>query len=53
MVDVNSEVKFFVKINKKILFFFFGGGGGGEGSGWWWGGCQVGCEQRIEVFVKI
>ena len=28
--------------------FFFGGGGGGGG-----GGSQGGCEQRIEVFVKI
>ena len=27
-----------------------GGGGRGEGSGW---GGQGGCEQRIEVFVKI
>ena len=27
-----------------------GGGGGGGGSGW---GGQSGCEQRIEVFVKI
>ena len=35
---------------KTFFFFFFGGGGGGgvgvEGS-------QGGCEQRIEVFVKI
>ena len=46
-VDVNEELKFFVKIQKKI---FFGGGvgsGGGEsvwvgGSGW--GGGQSGCE---------
>ena len=28
------------------FFFFLGGGGGGEGS-------QGGCEQRIEVFVRI
>ena len=27
-----------------FFFFFFGGGGGGS---------QGGCEQRIEVFVKI
>ena len=37
-----------------FFFFFFGGGGGvmsgwGEGVGW----SQGGCEQRIEVFVKI
>ena len=35
-------------------FFFWGGGGGGGvrlgGRGW---GSQGGCEQRIEVFVKI
>ena len=29
-----------------FFFFFFWGGGGG-------GGSQGGCEQRIEVFVKI
>ena len=45
-VDVNKELKFLGKFNKKIFFFFFfwGGGGsgrgglgrwdGGEGSGW-------------------
>ena len=33
-----------------FFFFFFGGGGGGGGRGW---GSQGGCEQRIEVFVKI
>ena len=33
-VDVNGEVKLFVKIQKKKnFFFFFGGGGGGGGSG--------------------
>ena len=47
-VDVNEELKFFVKIqNKKKL----GGGGSGGGSGW--GGGQGGCERRIDVFVKI
>ena len=30
-VDVNKEVKLFVKIEKKNSFFFFGGGGGGGG----------------------
>ena len=29
------------------------GGGGPGGSGWGGGGGQGGCEQRIEVFVKI
>ena len=37
-----------------FFFFFLGGGGqvggGGGGRGW---GSQGGCEQRIEVFVKI
>ena len=32
-VDVNEELKFFVKIQKNNRFFF-GGGGSGEGSGW-------------------
>ena len=30
-VDVNEELRFFVKIKKKKIFFF-GGGGGGVGS---------------------
>ena len=45
-VDVNEELNFFVKIQKKI-----GGGsrsGGGVGLG---GGCQDGCERRIESFL--
>ena len=42
-VDVNEELKFLGKFKKKKF-----GGGGGSG----WGG-QGGCEQRIEVFVKI
>ena len=42
-MDVNEELKLFVKIPKKK--FFFGGGGRGRGQG--------GCERRIEVFVKI
>ena len=42
-VDVNGEVKFLGKSKKKNIFFFVGGV---------WGG-QDGCEQRIEVFVKI
>ena len=35
-----------------FFFFFFGGGGSGRGGGGG-GGSQGGCEQRIEVFVKI
>ena len=44
-------MKILKKKNKKniyFFFFFFLGGGGGGG-----GGSQGGCEQRIEVFVKI
>ena len=54
-MDVNEELKFFVKIPKKI-----GGGGvwwgrvglgvrgsGGEGLGWGGGGGQGGCDRRI------
>ena len=44
-LDVNEEFKFLGKLTKKKLG---GGGGGGEG-GWVIGGC----EQRIEVHVKI
>ena len=45
-MDVNQELKFFRKIQKKKL----GGGGGWVHGG---RGGQDGCEQRIEVFVKI
>ena len=27
-MDVNEELKFFIKIQKKNFFFFWGGGGG-------------------------
>ena len=48
-----------MKIQKKNIFFLGGGGGRGERSGRvdvrgeGGGGSQGGCEQRIEVFVKI
>ena len=43
-MDVNEELKFFVKIQKKKKKL--GGGGGGRvGAG------QDGCERRIEVFL--
>ena len=45
---MNEELKFFVKIQKKNFFWRGGWGGGGVGVGG-----QSGCEQRIEVFVKI
>ena len=44
-MDVNEELHFFVKIQKKIIFFW---GGGGVGSGG-----QGGCEIGIEVFGKM
>ena len=44
-VDVNEELKFFVKIKKN-----WGGGGSGGGVELWG---QCGSERRIEVFVKI
>ena len=51
-VDLNKELKFFLKIQKKIL-----GGGAGRGSGRRGGGVggggHGGCERRSEVFVKI
>ena len=37
----------------KTFFFFFFWGWGGVRSGGGGGGSQDGCEQRIEVFVKI
>ena len=43
-VDLNEELEFFVKIQKKI-----GGGGGGVGLV----GGQGGCVPKLEVFVKI
>ena len=46
-MDVNEELKFFVKIQKEKKNW---GGGGPGGSGW---GGQGGCERRIEVFLKI
>ena len=56
-MDVNEELKFLCKIQKKELGGggghggeVRGGGGSGEGSGW---GGQGGCERRIEVFVKM
>ena len=45
-MDVNKELKFFVKIKKKKIGWVGLRGGGG-------GGGQSGCERRIEVFVKI
>ena len=62
-MDVNEEIKVFVKIRKKIFyiyfffiyFFFFLGGGSGPGGGGrvGGGGGQGRCKQRSEVFVKI
>ena len=49
-MDVNQELKFFGKFKNKKL------GGGGRVGPWGGGsglGGQDGCEQRIEVFVKI
>ena len=43
-MDVNEELKFFVKIHQKN----WGGGGGRVGLGG-----QGGCGRRIEVFEKI
>ena len=42
-----------MKIKKKIFFWGGGGWGVGGGSGGGRGRGQGGCEQRIEVFVKI
>ena len=50
MLDVNEELKFFVKFKKNI---FSRGVSGGSGWGSGWGGDQGECERRIEVFEKI
>ena len=53
-MDVNEELKFLTKFKKKN--WGWGGGGGGASVGGGGGGMgrgQGGCEQRIEVFVKI
>ena len=44
-----------MKIQRKKMCVCGGGGGGrfGGGGGVRVGGCQGGCERRIEVFVKI
>ena len=47
-MDVIEELNLFGKIHIFLFFFFWGGGGVGL-VGW----DQSGCEQRIEVFVKI
>ena len=48
MVDVNEELKFFVKIQNKNFWGVGGGGGRGRVEGG-----QGGCDRRIEVFGKI
>ena len=52
---MNEVLKFLEKFKKKKYFFFFWGGGSGGGGGGRGrvGRSQGGCEQRIEVFVKI
>ena len=47
-VDVKEELKFFVKISKKIL-----GGGGGEGSGWGGGGVRVDVNGELKFLGKF
>ena len=49
-MDVNQELKFFGKFQKRKLVEGGGEGGSMVGSGL---GGQDGCERRIEVFVKI
>ena len=51
-MDVNEELKFLRKFKKNFGGGVWGGGAGGQWEGSGWGG-QGGCEQRIEVFVKI
>ena len=64
-MDVNEELEFFVKIQKKNIFLGVGGSGGG--SGWLGGWARVdvnamlgvggdvvygGCEPRVEGIVQ-
>ena len=46
-MDVNEELKFFVKIRKKKSFGGSWGGGRGRVGG---GGGQGGCDRKIKVF---
>ena len=51
-VDVNEELKFFVKIQKKKLGGGgggWGGGGGSGGSGWWGGWARVDVKAMLGV----
>ena len=53
-VDVNEELKFCENSRKNIGVLGRGGRGVGMGADWGVGlGGQVGCERRIEVFVRI
>ena len=57
-MDVNEELKFLWKIQKKKNFFFFFGGGGfrggsGSGTGCGGGGGSGWIRMKNEVFVKI
>ena len=48
-MDVNEELKFFMKIQNKFFFFFWGGGPGGEGRV---GGIRVG-GVRVDVNEEL
>ena len=52
-VNVNEELKFFVKIKYKIKKKIGRGGDRGGGGGFGLVGGQGGCERKIEVFGKI
>ena len=57
-VDVNEELKFFVKIQKKIyiyFYFFWGGGGSGGwvGEGGRVGGVRVDVNEELKFFGKF
>ena len=51
-MDVNEELKFLLKFQKKLGGGGSGGGGGGGREVSSWGG-QGECDRRIEVFGKI
>ena len=53
-VDVNREVKFFVKIQKNNIFFFWGGEVRSGGRGVFGvGGHRVDVNKELKFFVKI
>ena len=51
--NISVDIRLFKVIpNYFCTFLLWVGCAGGEGCGWGWGGCEIGCEARVEVGVK-